>query len=97
MGRLTIDDSEVRALFKDLNGMPDVVMKQAFPYYKSKTPVRSGNARNQTKRNRTTINSNYAYAGRLDEGWSKQSPDGFTEPTSDKMEDYVDNYIKRVS
>jgi len=97
MARLKIDDSEVRALFKDLNKMPELVMKETLPYYKSKTPVRSGNARNKTKRNRLTINSNYAYAGRLDEGWSSQSPDGFTDPSSDKMEDFVDNYIKRVS
>lgn len=98
MANIKIDSSEFKDLIRELDKMPEVVMKQAYPFYKSKTPVRSGNARNKTKLERKlTIKSNYPYAGRLDEGWSKQSPEGFTDPTSDKLEEYVNNYVKKVS
>lgn len=98
MGRLTVDDSEFRTLLKDLSKTSKVVMKQAYPFYKNKTPIRSGNARNKTKykKSQDRIESNYGYAGRLDEGWSKQSPQGFTGPTSDKIEDLVNSYIDRI-
>jgi len=98
MGRLRVDDSEFKQLLKDLDKMPKVVMKQAFTYYKNATPVRSGNARNKTKymKSMDRLESNYPYAGRLDEGWSKQAPKGFTGPTSDQIENYIDSYIDKV-
>jgi hypothetical protein len=33
--------------------------------------------------NNKTIYASYPYAQRLDEGWSRQSPDGMTKPTED--------------
>ena len=98
MGKLRVDDSEFQDLLKDLKKTSKVVMKQASTFYKNATPIRSGNARNKTKykKSQDRIESNYGYAGRLDEGWSKQSPQGFTGPTSDKLEDYVDSYINRI-
>lgn len=49
----------------------------------SLTPVRSGNARSHTHLvNNKTIQANYPYAQRLDEGWSKQAPKGMVEPFS---------------
>tara|TARA_R110002050_G_scaffold66093_3_gene142667 strand:- start:47 stop:340 length:294 start_codon:yes stop_codon:yes gene_type:complete len=97
MASIKVDDSELKALFNDLRDMPELVMKETFPYYKSQTPIRSGNARNKTKRKGLTIKSDYGYAGPLDDGWSKQSPKGFTDPSIDKLEGFVENYIKRVS
>jgi hypothetical protein len=45
------------------------------------TPIRSGNARRNTYlRGNDTIAANYAYAQRLDEGHSRQAPDGMTKP-----------------
>ena len=40
------------------------------------------------------IKSNYAYAGRLDEGWSGQAPKGFTDPTMKEMDKIVDNLLR---
>ena len=94
---ITIKDSRFNNLMKDLEEMPISVMKTLYPYYVNSTPIRSGNARNRTKLNKTTISSKYAYAGRLDEGWSTQAPKGFTEPSIDQLEKLINNYVKRVS
>lgn len=49
---------------------------------KKNTPVDSGNARRNTfLRNNRTVRSNYAYAKRLNEGWSRQAPAGFVKPS----------------
>jgi len=81
---------------KNLTEVPLDVMKQAHPFLRNKTPIASGNARNKTKRQQLKIKSNYAYAGRLDEGWSKQAPNGFTDPTIDELDKFVKNKIKRI-
>jgi len=95
MARLTIDDSEVKKMFDNLEEMPKSVMKDAYPFLVNKTPVRSGNARNQTKLNGTTINSNYGYADRLNTGWSSQAPKGFTAPTEKQIDKEITAYIKK--
>lgn len=49
---------------------------------KKNTPVDSGFARRNTfLRNNRTVRSNYAYAKRLNEGWSRQAPVGFVKPS----------------
>jgi hypothetical protein len=92
-----VNDTQFQDLLRDLGKMPEVVMKEAHTYYRRETPIRSGNARSKTSRKNLTIKSAYPYAARLDEGWSKQSPQGMTDPTSDKMDEYVSNYVKKVS
>lgn len=45
------------------------------------TPIRTGNARRRTKlTNKDTIEADYPYAERLDEGSSRQAPKGMTDP-----------------
>ena len=44
------------------------------------TPIDQGNARRRTKLQGNVIMADYAYAQRLDEGYSKQAPKGMTEP-----------------
>tara|TARA_R100000951_G_scaffold30856_1_gene26509 strand:+ start:75 stop:371 length:297 start_codon:yes stop_codon:yes gene_type:complete len=95
--KIIIKDSQFDNLINKLEEMPISVMKTVYPYYVNSTPIRSGNARNRTKLNKTTISSKYAYAGRLDEGWSKQAPKGFTDPSIDQLEKLINNYVKRVS
>lgn len=96
MGRLTVDDSEVRKLFSDLSKMGNSVIKDAYPYLRNQTPIKGGNARNKTKLRGQTILSDYGYAERLDTGWSKQAPNGFTDPTINQIDKLIDNYIDRV-
>lgn len=62
----------------------DKVPDEAYKVFVSNTPVRSGNARRKTTlKNKETIEANYPYAQRLDEGYSKQSPKGMINPTID--------------
>ena len=59
----------------------------------SLTPIRSGNARRNTYlRNNDTISANYPYAQRLDEGHSRQAPDGMTKP----FERWVQQKVKQI-
>jgi hypothetical protein len=54
--------------------------QEAVTEFKELTPVRSGNARRRTTLRNNTIEADYAYAQRLDAGWSRQAPDGMTRP-----------------
>ncbi len=95
--RIKIDTRQFDILVDKIDDMSLDVMKKGHVYLRNKTPIDSGNARNRTKRQGLTIRSKYAYAGRLDEGWSKQAPKGFTEPTINELDKLIRNYIKRVT
>ncbi len=73
----TITTSINRQL-KDVKSIP----KQAHTFWKSITPIRSGNARKRTKLNKNIITARYSYATELDKGSSKQAKRGMSEPTS---------------
>ena len=62
-----------------LNKLP----AEAEKVFVKNTPIRSGNARRSTSLQGKTIKANYNYAKRLDEGYSKQAPDGMVKPTED--------------
>jgi hypothetical protein len=55
--------------------------QQTLDEFKKNTPIRSGNARRRTKLSGQSIEADYAYAQRLNEGWSRQAPQGMVEPT----------------
>ena len=67
----------VKSIQKKLNNLP----KEAYTEFVKDTPIRTGNARRKTTLNGHTINANYPYAQRLDDGYSPQSPGGMTKPT----------------
>jgi hypothetical protein len=83
-------------MFDNMEDLPEDAMAEAYPYLKKQTPIRSGNARRSTRLRGTKIHSDYGYAGRLNEGWSKQAPKGFTDPTIDQLDKIVDKLTKRV-
>lgn len=56
------------------------VPRQGLVEYQHLTPIRSGNARRNTYLLNDSIRADYPYAGRLDEGYSKQAPRGMTAP-----------------
>jgi len=64
---------------KELQKLP----QRAYDKFRQETPIRSGNARNKTKLKGKQIVADYPYAQRLDTGYSKQSPEGMTQPTED--------------
>ena len=96
--KFKVDSRAVDKMFKELAGMPAEVMKETYTVYKNNTPIRSGNAKNRTKlETKLKIGGRYPYAGKLDEGWSKQSPKGMTEPSLKALDGFIKNYIKRVT
>ena len=66
--------------------------KKAYNVFKDNTPVASGNARRNTSLVGNEIRANYAYATRLDEGYSKKRPNGMTRPT----EAFIKDELKRI-
>ena len=72
---------------------PNKLAAEAYNYFKSTTPIRSGNARRNTRLKGSEIQADYAYAQRLDAGWSNQAPQGMTKPT----EKFIQEYIKKQS
>jgi hypothetical protein len=73
----------------------DKITKQAYQYFVDKTPIKSGNARRSTRLRDTTIEANYPYAKRLDEGYSKQAPRGMVEPTIKEIDRLVRNELRK--
>jgi len=97
---MTLNQNDLKRLSRNIDDAVNDSMKDTYKFYKKKTPVRSGNARNKTKYSKRTdsykINSNYDYAGRLDEGWSKQAPKGFTDPSFDYLEDQITKNFRNI-
>lgn len=57
------------------------IAPKAYDFFYYQTPVKSGNARSRTKLRGDTIEASYPYAGKLDNGYSRQSPKGMSNPT----------------
>jgi len=68
---------------------PDNLAKEAYDYFRSVTPVRTGNARSRTRLQNDEIRADYAYATRLDQGSSRQAPDGMSAPTTKFIQEYI--------
>lgn len=62
---------------------------EAYKVFLRNTPIRTGNARSNTALDQNEIVADYPYAVRLDNGWSKQSPNGMTQPTVKFLQDYI--------
>ena len=81
----------------ELENIPEDAMADAFDVYYDNTPVRKGNARSKTrKRGKTKILSDYSYASRLDDGYSSQSPRGFTSPTIDFLRKHIKKLVGKI-
>ena len=93
--KLKMDIREVLEEFDVAGKVPESVMVKGHRFFKDHTPIDSGNARRSTQLNKTTIEANYPYAQRLDSGWSRQAPDGMTQPTIDYIEKELEKQIKR--
>jgi hypothetical protein len=91
-----LNDRQFQKLMDDL---PDAVRdswKRSGDHFRDITPKATGNARSKTRTQQNVIKADYAYAGRLDEGSSRQAPRGMSEPTIDYFVQQLDNYIGRI-
>ena len=73
----------------------DKVPLQAFTFFKAHTPIRTGRARRSTVLKKDTIIAAYPYAERLDNGSSRQAPDGMSKPTEAFIKKTADKIMKR--
>lgn len=71
------------------------VPEAAFEFWRNITPVRSGNARRRTKFSNDTIQAQYAYAQVLDQGASRQAPQGMSKPTMDFLDRTYEKAIRK--
>lgn len=89
---------KTKQMRKDLGNLP----KEAYAFFKDKTPIATGNARNNTKLQGNKIVGEYAYASVLDKGrhntnrgmrGSKQAPRGMSEPTQKFIQQRVNQIV----
>ena len=80
----------LKSIQKKLDNLPN----EAFVQFVKDTPIRSGNARRKTKLIGNKIVAGYNYAKKLDEGFSKQAPDGMTAPTEDFIKKRIAQILK---
>lgn len=94
--RIDVDLKDVLKQLKANERLASGLIDSAGDFFVRQTPVRSGNARRNTSVQRTQkrIVADYPYSERLDNGWSKQAPDGMVNPTIDFIEKEVQKKIK---
>lgn len=74
---------------RDLNQLP----RRAYSVWQQNTPKLTGRARASTKLvANSVIDANYAYADRLDKGYSRKSPQGMSKPT----EQFLNREIAKI-
>jgi hypothetical protein len=73
---------------------PNNLAREAFDYFRGITPIRKGNARRSTHLQGDEIQADYAYAQRLDDGYSPQAPRGMTKPTEKFIQEYIRKQVK---
>ena len=84
----------VRLATQDINKVRD----DAFDFFHDLTPYRTGNAKNNTYLSGKSIQASYSYAGKLDEGYSRQAPQGMSGPTIDHIENtLIPKAIRRAN
>jgi hypothetical protein len=88
--KITLDNTVKRQLQKDLKFLKNLP-QDAYKFFVAQTPVKTGNARRSTDLVKDTIVADYPYAQRLDNGWSRQSPNGMVKPT----ERFIDREINK--
>jgi hypothetical protein len=96
--KLKVDTSQFADLSKITQTEFDKIKQDAYAYFLSATPIKTGNARSKTKLTGNKIVGAYPYADRLDQGYSTQSPQGMTEPTVDYIEKtLIPQAIRRIN
>lgn len=90
-----VDTRAVSKMLRDLEVDIVSAWQDTGVFFKNTTPVRSGNARSRTRTVGKKISADYAYAGRLDEGWSKQAPTGMTDPSLEYFLKEVNDIVRK--
>lgn len=93
--KITIDNKltpRTKRERKQLDELPEEVYK----HFKAHTPIRTGRARRSTTLEKeNVIFANYPYAQRLEDGYSRQAPDGMIKPAEAYFKKRLDQIFKR--
>lgn len=81
----------LKRIARDLKNLP----KLAHAEFVKNTPIKGGNARRNTRLQGRDIVAAYPYARRLDEGYSKQSPQGMSKPTEAYVKRETDKIMRK--
>ena len=66
------------------------LLDEGYRVFKDVTPIDQGNAKRSTrKQGSDSIHADYAYAKRLNQGWSNQARDGMAKPTVEHLQKYI--------
>jgi len=87
---------QVNKMFAEAEKIAKTLPKDTYDYFVDATPIRTGNARRSTALRGNTIDANYAYAERLDDGSSRQAPKGMSGPTEKFLEKRIDDLIGKI-
>jgi hypothetical protein len=93
--KVNIGTNKISPSLKNKVKLLDAVPDQAYTFFKAHTPIKTGNARSRTVLKKDTIIAAYPYAQRLDDGYSRQAPDGMSKPTEAYIQKTVDKIMKR--
>ena len=88
---ISVNDDITKDIKKKLDKLNEI-SKVAHQEYVKLTPEGTGNARKKTKLSKDTIRADYEYATRLDQGYSRQAPQGMTKP----WEGIINDKIKKI-
>lgn len=81
--------SQINERLREIERDLEPLVHNATKEFKKVTPKRTGNAKRQTTKKGNSIDANYPYANRLNEGYSRQAPNGMTDPTIDYIREFV--------
>ena len=93
---INFDMSQVSKMFEQAEKVATTLPKEAYDVFRDATPQRSGNAYRKTQLRGSTIDANYAYAEKLDAGYSQKKPEGMTVPTEKFLEKRVAELIGKI-
>lgn len=87
--RVILKTNKISPHLNRINKRLSKVPSEAHGFFVKTTPIRTGNARRRTRLQGQTIKADYPYAARLDDGYSRQAPEGMSDPTIDYIKDRV--------
>lgn len=97
------NSNSISNMLKEVKRELKKVPKEAYNVFLATTPIKSGNAKRNTKLRNDVIQADYPYAEVLDKGrhmttrglrGSEQAPEGMTKPTEQYIHDRVNRIFK---
>lgn len=100
---VTLTVNSMTSSLKRIQRKLDKLPQEAYQEFKKITPVKTGNAKRNTRLRGNTIEANYPYAEVLDKGrhmtgrgmrGSEQAPQGMSKPTEEFIQKRITQIIK---